>query len=90
MEKKISVHSGILCLEPDSILVMGGLVQYLHDEWQISRKYSGFSRSSLKLSQTDDGTGPPPFEKLQIAEYGRRSAQPSKLHGNLLSKVSSV
>lgn len=35
----------------------------------MSQKYSGFSRTSLRLSQNDNGSGPPPFEKLQIGVH---------------------
>ncbi|XP_049931622.1 uncharacterized protein LOC116246048 isoform X2 [Nymphaea colorata] len=69
LENKIPIHSGILCLESKMITVLGGLVQSLYEEWQISRKYSGFSRSHLKLSQNTDSVGPPPFEKLQVSSH---------------------
>ncbi|XP_048133289.1 tudor domain-containing protein 3 [Rhodamnia argentea] len=73
LEKKVAINSGILCLTPTTLTVLGGVVQSLFDEWQMNRKYSGFSRESLKLSQQSDAGGPPPFEKLQI----RASARPS-------------
>ncbi|KAL5729422.1 hypothetical protein ACHQM5_002378 [Ranunculus cassubicifolius] len=67
LEDKIAIHSGIVCLNPKVITVLGGVVQTLYDEWQMNRKYSGFSRSSLKTQRGDgDSAGPPPFEKLQI------------------------
>ncbi|XP_039117361.1 uncharacterized protein LOC120253131 [Dioscorea cayenensis subsp. rotundata] len=66
---KIPVHSGILCLNSTVVTIMGGLVQSLYEEWQMSRKYSGFSRSSLRSPQGDGDGGPPPFEKLRIAEH---------------------
>ncbi|RZR88229.1 hypothetical protein BHM03_00015757 [Ensete ventricosum] len=81
LESRIPVHSGILCLNPKVVTVLGGLVQSLHEEWQISQKFSGFSRTSLKLSKNDDGTGPPSFEKLQIEEYPNNGTQPPRLHG---------
>ncbi|CAL9767423.1 unnamed protein product [Musa acuminata subsp. burmannicoides] len=81
LESRIPAHSGILCLNPKVITVLGGLVQSLHEEWQISQKFSGFSRASLKLSKNDDGTGPPPFEKLQIEEYSNKGTQLHRLHG---------
>lgn len=52
--------------------IIGGVVQSLFDEWKMSQKYSGFSRSA----QNSDGPGPPPFEKLQLEAY---SSQP---HGS--------
>jgi len=60
------VHYGIVCLSPDVITVLGGLVQSLYEEWQMNQKYAGFSRSSLRLGREGDAGGPPPFEKLQI------------------------
>jgi tudor domain-containing protein 3 len=58
---------------------MGGLVEALFEEWQMSKKYSGLSRNSVKLSPNDDGEGPPPFEKLH-AESNRLS-KIQKFHG---------
>ncbi|KAF3779569.1 Tudor domain-containing protein 3 [Nymphaea thermarum] len=69
LENKVPIHSGILCLESKMITVLGGLVQSLYEEWQINRKYSGFSRSQLKLSQNTDSVGPPPFEKLEVGSH---------------------
>ncbi|KAL0923876.1 hypothetical protein M5K25_004660 [Dendrobium thyrsiflorum] len=81
LENKISVHHGILCLNAGSLTIMGGLLQSLYDEWQMSRKYSGFSRSLIRLSQNDEGSGPPPFEKLQIEPCPRKVSHFSSSHG---------
>lgn len=85
MENKAPIRYGILCLNPKVVTVIGGVVQSLHEEWQMNQKYSGFSRSSLRLSQESDAGGPPPFEKLQIeapslrfSQQGRFSRQCSK------------
>ncbi|MQL89498.1 hypothetical protein Taro_022086 [Colocasia esculenta] len=78
LENKIAVHNGILCLNSKVITILGGLVQSLFDEWQMSQKYSGFSRSTFKLSQNNEGVGPPPFEKLQLEA---RCSQPHNLRG---------
>ncbi|XP_010925291.1 uncharacterized protein [Elaeis guineensis] len=80
LENKIPIHNGILCLNSEVVTVMGGTVQCLHEEWQMSQKYSGFSRLSLKLSQDDDGTGPPPFEKLHIGALPCRVDQLHSSH----------
>ncbi|KAL8136433.1 hypothetical protein V2J09_002434 [Rumex salicifolius] len=65
LEKKPVVHSGILCLIPGDITVLGGVVQTLFEEWEINQKYLGFSRSSVKPARESEASGPPPFEKLQ-------------------------
>ncbi|XP_043699331.1 tudor domain-containing protein 3 [Telopea speciosissima] len=75
LENKAAIHSGILCLKPKAVTVLGGLVQSLYEEWQMTRKYSGFSRSTLRLSQKNDGDGPPPFEQLKIGVCSQRNAQ---------------
>lgn len=79
------MHNGIICLNPQVITVLGGVVKSLYEEWQMNQKYSGFSRSSLRVSQESDSGGPPSFEKLQIgasshwsSEQGRISCQHSK------------
>lgn len=72
MENKVVIRSGILCLNPKVVTVLGGVVQSLYEEWQMNKKYSGFSRSSLKASQKGDSSGPPPFEKLQIGAPSNR------------------
>ncbi|XP_038986403.1 recQ-mediated genome instability protein 1 [Phoenix dactylifera] len=79
LEKKIPIHNGILCLNSEVVTVMGGTVQSLHEEWRMSQKYSGFSRLAPKLSQNDDGAGPPPFEKLHI---GARPYRVDQLHSS--------
>lgn len=66
LKNKAVIHSGVVCLNPKVLTVIGGVVPSLYEEWQMNKKYSGFSRSSLRLSKESDGTGPPPFEKLQI------------------------
>ncbi|GMH30715.1 hypothetical protein Nepgr_032558 [Nepenthes gracilis] len=75
LEKKAMVHSGIVCLSPDVVTVLGGVVKHLYEEWQMNQKYSGFSRSSSRLVQEGGATGPPPFERLQIGGPKRGSAQ---------------
>ncbi|XP_031380549.1 tudor domain-containing protein 3 [Punica granatum] len=75
LENKVAVRSGIVCLGPRVLTVLGGVVQSLYEEWEMSRKYSAFSRESLQSQHTDDG-GPPPFEKLQINASSSRVAQP--------------
>jgi hypothetical protein len=75
LDNKAPLHNCIVCLNPKVITVIGGIVQSLHEEWQMNQKYSGFSRSSLRLSQETDNGGPPPFEKLQIGAPSRRSSR---------------
>jgi tudor domain-containing protein 3 len=60
------------------VSVIGGSVQSLYEEWQMNQKFSGLSRPSLRLSQSDDGSGPPPFEKLDIESFSHwmTKAQP--------------
>lgn len=77
LENKIPIHSGILCLNPKVITLMGGVVPSLYEEWQMNQKYSGFSRSLMRLSQETDSGGPPQFEKLQIGAPFRPSSQQS-------------
>ncbi|PRQ46506.1 putative RecQ mediated genome instability protein [Rosa chinensis] len=66
LENKAIIRNGIVCLTPKVLTVLGGVVQSLYEEWQMNKKYSGFSRSTLRLSKESDGNGPPPFEKLQV------------------------
>lgn len=74
LENKIIIHSGIVCLNPKVITVLGGIVQSLHEEWEMNRKYSGISRD-----QQNNTNGPPPFEKLQIeAPSKNQFAQPCR------------
>lgn len=75
LENKAAIHSGIICLTSKVITVLGGVVQSLYEEWQMNKKYSGYSRSSLRVSQESDKEGPPPFEKLQIGPSFHRSAK---------------
>ncbi|MCL7024444.1 hypothetical protein MKW94_007874 [Papaver nudicaule] len=75
LENKVVIHSGILCLNPKVVTVLGGVVQSLYEEWDISRKYSGFSRSSIKQSQKNGDEGPPAFEKLQVGSRPHQFAQ---------------
>ncbi|KAM0932625.1 putative RecQ mediated genome instability protein [Dioscorea sansibarensis] len=83
---KIPIHSGILCLNSKVVTIMGGLVQSLYEEWLMSRKYSGFSRSLLRPPRGDgdgDGDGgPPPFEKLRIAEHPQLRSSHAPFSGN--------
>lgn len=69
MENKVAVHSGIVCLTPKVLTVLGGVVQSLYDEWEMNKKYSGFSRSSLRKLENRDTGGPPQFVKLQVGSY---------------------
>ncbi|KAI6681783.1 hypothetical protein NL676_035664 [Syzygium grande] len=82
LEKKVAVYSGILCLTPTTLTILGGVVQSLFDEWQMNRKYSGLSRESLKLSQQSDAGGPPPFEKLQIRASSHQSTHQRRYSHN--------
>ncbi|CAJ1975432.1 unnamed protein product [Sphenostylis stenocarpa] len=66
LENKVAVHSGIVCLNPNVLTVLGGVVQSLYDEWEMNKKYSGFSRSSLRKLENRDTGGPPQFVKLQV------------------------
>ncbi|KAK0570842.1 hypothetical protein LWI29_007346 [Acer saccharum] len=75
LENKVVLHGSIICLKPKAITVLGGVVQSLHEEWQMNKKYSAFSRTSLRLSQESDNGGPPPFEKLQIGVPSQHFAQ---------------
>ncbi|KAJ6673712.1 hypothetical protein OIU85_012698 [Salix viminalis] len=81
LENKAPVHNCIVCLNPRVITVIGGIVQSLHEEWKMNQKYSGISRSSLRLSQETDNGGPPRFEKLQIRAPSRGSSQKAILLG---------
>lgn len=82
LENKVPAHSGIVCLNPNAVTVLGGVVASLHEEWQMNRKYSVFSRSSLRPSQESGGGGggPPPFEKLQIGAPSHQFAQRGRLY----------
>nr|KYP42724.1 Tudor domain-containing protein 3 [Cajanus cajan] len=82
LENKVVVHSGIVCLNPKVLTVLGGVVKSLHEEWEMNQKYSGLSRSSLRKLENRDTGGPPSFVKLQvgsssgIADYNSRSRKP--------------
>lgn len=69
------MRGGIVCLTPQVLTLLGGVVQSLHEEWQMNRKYSALSRDNLQVKHTDNG-GPPPFEKLQINALSTRVTQP--------------
>lgn len=60
------IRSGIVCLNSKGLTVLGGVVQSLYEEWQMNKKYSGFSRSSLRQLEESDAGGPPPFVKLRV------------------------
>lgn len=75
LENKATVHSGIVCLNAKMITVLGGAVSSLYEEWQMNKKYSGFSRSTLKVAHEDGAAGPPPFEKLQIGALHKHPSQ---------------
>lgn len=83
LEDKAVIRSGIVCLNPKVLTLLGGLVQPLYEEWQMNQKYSGFSRSSLRLSQESDTGGPPPFEKLKIEASSHRLVQRGRYSGQL-------
>ncbi|KAK1396865.1 putative RecQ mediated genome instability protein [Heracleum sosnowskyi] len=74
-EDKAIMRNGILCLNPKGTTVLGGVVQSLYEEWQMNQKYSGFSRTSVQLSNDGDTGGPPQFEKLHVGAPSRRFNQ---------------
>ncbi|KAK6945017.1 RecQ mediated genome instability protein 1, N-terminal [Dillenia turbinata] len=75
LENKVKVCGGIVCLNPKVVTVLGGVVESLYEEWQLNQKYSGLSCSSIRRSQEGEGSGPPPFEKLQIGMPAHKYAQ---------------
>ncbi|KAK4760347.1 hypothetical protein SAY87_005240 [Trapa incisa] len=77
LEKRAAVHAGIVCLNPQVLTVLGGVVQSLHEEWQMTKKYSALSRESLQLQHSGTG-GPPPFEKLEVNAQSTWAAQREK------------
>lgn len=87
LENNVAVHSGILCLNAKVVTVLGGIVPSLYEEWEMNQKYAGFSRSTLKSSQSDDTGGPPPFEQLQTGASSRRQ-QNRSFDPKATSKVS--
>ncbi|MBA0730608.1 hypothetical protein Golax_025372 [Gossypium laxum] len=89
VENKAMIKGGILCLKPKVVTLLGGVVQSLYEEWEMNKKYSGFSRSSLSSSQENGTGGPPPFEKLQIeAPSSSRSAHPGRSYNYSESTLS--
>ncbi|GKB72254.1 tudor domain-containing protein 3 [Tanacetum coccineum] len=87
LENKVVIHNGILCLNARVVTVLGGIVPSLYEEWEMNQKYAGFSRSTLKSSQSDDTGGPPPFQKLQTGAPSRRQ-QNRSFDPKATSKVS--
>nr|CAD1843030.1 unnamed protein product [Ananas comosus var. bracteatus] len=53
----------------------------------MSQKYSVFSRLSQRLSNNDDGVGPPPFEKLQIDAHPYNASQQQRIRDSDVRKV---
>ncbi|XP_017644450.2 uncharacterized protein LOC108485111 isoform X3 [Gossypium arboreum] len=91
VENKAMIKAGILCLNPKVVTLLGGVVQSLYEEWEMNKKYSGFSRSSLSSSQENSTCGPPPFEKLQIeAPSSSRSAHPGRSYNYSESTLNSA
>lgn len=89
LEKKAAIKSGILCLIPEVVTVLGGVVQSLYEEWQMKKKYSTFSRSSARLVHESDTGGPPRFEKLQVGMVAQQSAYQGKpSYSGFISNVS--
>ncbi|KAA0043355.1 tudor domain-containing protein 3 isoform X1 [Cucumis melo var. makuwa] len=78
LENKAPVHSGIACLGPKGLSVLGGVVPTLYEEWKMNQKYSGLSRASIRLSQGGDIDGPPPFEKLQVGVPSQKLGRKGK------------
>ncbi|GAV88718.1 DUF1767 domain-containing protein [Cephalotus follicularis] len=76
LENKVIVRSGIACLNPKVISLLGGVVQSLYEEWQMNQKYLAISGSSLRPKQESDAGGPPQFEMLQVGPPSHRSSNP--------------
>ncbi|KAI7732646.1 LOW QUALITY PROTEIN: hypothetical protein M8C21_023201, partial [Ambrosia artemisiifolia] len=87
LENKVVMHSGILCLNAKVVTVLGGIVPSLYEEWEMNQKYAGFTRSTLKPSQSDDTSGPPPFQKFQTGPPSRRINQQSRSSENTKQTV---
>lgn len=89
LENKAAINSGILCLIPEVVTVLGGVVQSLYEEWQMKKKYSTFSRSSARLVHETEIGGPPRFEKLQVGTTKQQSAYQGKpsYYSGVISKV---
>ncbi|CAN0900182.1 Tudor domain-containing protein 3 [Linum grandiflorum] len=80
VENKAPIHSGILCLNPKMVTPIGGVVQSLHEEWLMNRKYAVFSRSSMRPTQEGDVAGPPAFEKLQTGVTFTRPSSSNRVY----------
>ncbi|KAJ0698489.1 putative RecQ mediated genome instability protein [Helianthus annuus] len=87
LENKVVIHSGILCLNAKVVTVLGGIVPSLYEEWEMNQKYAGFTRSTVKPSQSDDTGGPPPFQKFQTGPPSRRINQQSRSSENSMATV---
>ncbi|KAI3775484.1 hypothetical protein L1987_50061 [Smallanthus sonchifolius] len=87
LENKVVMHSGILCLNAKVVTIIGGIVPSLYEEWEMNQKYAGFTRSTLKVSQSDDTGGPPPFQKFQTGPPSRRINQQSRSSENSKASV---
>ncbi|PIN24340.1 hypothetical protein CDL12_02936 [Handroanthus impetiginosus] len=74
LQNKADIYGGTLCVNKKVITVLGGIVQSLYEEWQFKRKYLDVSRHSLRLSQDDASSCPPPFEKLKIGARVRETS----------------
>ncbi|TKY73226.1 Tudor domain-containing protein 3 [Spatholobus suberectus] len=97
LENKVAVRSGIVCLNPKVLTVLGGVVQSLYEEWEMNQKYSGFSRSSLRKLENRDTGGPPQFVKLKvgsssgIADYNTsRSRKPIAVVGEAETRPTDI
>ncbi|XP_054795047.1 uncharacterized protein LOC129300503 [Prosopis cineraria] len=66
LEDKTVIRGGIVCLNSGVLTILGGVVQSLYDEWQMNKKYSGFSRSSLRKVEESEADRPPQFVKLHV------------------------
>lgn len=69
----VTVHSGIVLLDQNSIRIEGGHVAALHEAWLMQRKYSGV----LSRSSTDGASGPPPFRGLNSNTKGAQAPKPN-------------
>lgn len=56
--RNVAVKSGILCLEPRSVEVLGGRVEALADAYEAQKKYAGVERSKVAGEGVDRA---PPF-----------------------------
>uniref|UniRef100_A0A0E0MS51 Uncharacterized protein n=1 Tax=Oryza rufipogon TaxID=4529 RepID=A0A0E0MS51_ORYRU len=62
------------------------IIEDIAPEWQMNQKFSGLSRPSLRLSQNDDGVGPPPFEKLNVEARPSRTSRSQTYSDNKARK----